>query len=884
MSASLPDGGARDAAPAARRRALGRATAVAGVLCAAFALQAHFVVAYPQPPLFGDPAGYHAVGLRLRGAAALLAQGAGAQAAFESVRGVLYFAGAGAVFGLFDALRPGDLTFLRLVFAGFNTLSMLAGFVLARRLSGGFAGGLAALVLLAWHPSFAVETAKLFPDPVTGCLFAWSAVAYLEALERRRARFGVLAGLALGAGLLVRSQLMSYVLVLLPAACALGLWAGRRVRFTRSLVLALLLGVAPFAALWGAILAGVGDDVHEIEALGNFTFKARYPYGFWQFLDSDGWMGPYRLRGEPYYEALEAAARQERWPLDSRPHQAAFTLRYVAARPLDSLLLVLDNAYRLYDRPPNRYKWDYPFPYAAQVAFHRALLFTALFGLALFAARRPARLGVLFVPACLALLHGLSYPWPRFAQPVLPILLAPAGALLGCVLARQARPRFSAGTRARVLALGLGAGLLFASGLALRDALPELARGARLAGTLAGLGLPFAALARLEAPGIPRSRARRMAACTWLVLAGGLCAHALRSPAWHRVDTTVGGEIAGVEQEIALSPQARTRLRAAGEAYVVIDMQPPEGDARGLVVEVGGRAFPGSALEPTLPRLGEFTLEGGPARGRFAQWWALRVPGDLAAGADTLRVRVRGEPGRPFVVSGDRFGAQQRVYDGPSFGEWPHAAGIKFDYDGDCRLPVRVPLASAGTRSFALRRDGGRGALRGVHRVRVLVLASERGGTAWQSAPVPRAARVALGFRAAYGTRGQAELALDGRALLALPLGGRDDYEVEAPPFALCHRSRARPHGPARGVFFLSGPFAAGRPAELSVSFRAGPSDERMFFVVSADGAQAPSAEEAAACPATLGLPLADGAARVIDATRSRYPQQTGRWSVAAVY
>jgi len=59
--------------------------------------------------------------------------------------------------------------------------------------------------------------------------------------------------------------------------------------------------------------------------------------------------------------------------LRSRPRQALFTLRYVGARPVASALLVLDNAFRLYDRPANDYKWDYPYPYAAQVAAQRVL-------------------------------------------------------------------------------------------------------------------------------------------------------------------------------------------------------------------------------------------------------------------------------------------------------------------------------------------------------------------------------------------------------------------------------------------------------------------------------------------------------------------------------
>ncbi|HVD76351.1 MAG TPA: glycosyltransferase family 39 protein, partial [Vicinamibacteria bacterium] len=272
------------------------------LLLAIFVTQAWFVLAYPQPPVFGDPAGYLAVGRRLQQAALQLVQGeASAREALGSIRGVLYYAGAGTVFAVLDAWRPGDATFVRLVFAAFNTLAAFGAFLLARRLSGSAVGGLAALALCALHPSFAVELANLFPDPVTGCFFVFSAVFFVEALGRRSAGWMVASGAALGAGLLIRSQLMEYALALIAVCFAVTapIWvrdAGRR-----RLAWALAGGLLPFAAGWGAIVYAVGNDLREIEALGNFTFRPRYPYGFWQFLETDGFMGPYRLGTEPYY-------------------------------------------------------------------------------------------------------------------------------------------------------------------------------------------------------------------------------------------------------------------------------------------------------------------------------------------------------------------------------------------------------------------------------------------------------------------------------------------------------------------------------------------------------------------------------------------------------
>src|SRR5262249_6691779 len=134
--------------------------------------------------LFGDPAGYFSVGERFHEAASRLRAGEDARVVFDSVRGVFYLAGVGLLYGLLDALRPADLAFFRLVMAGFNTLAMLGVFFLARRLSGAFAGGLLALGLAALYPSFALQTGRLYPDPVTGCLFVWAAVFYGVAIDR----------------------------------------------------------------------------------------------------------------------------------------------------------------------------------------------------------------------------------------------------------------------------------------------------------------------------------------------------------------------------------------------------------------------------------------------------------------------------------------------------------------------------------------------------------------------------------------------------------------------------------------------------------------------------------------------------------------------------
>ena len=113
---------------------------------------------------------------------------------------------------------------------------------------------------------------------------------------------------------------------------------------------------------------------------------------------------------------------------------------------------------RLYDRPANDYKWDYPFAYRWQVVLQRGIVLLALAGMAVFTAQRPAVAGVFLVPVALGVLHGLTFPWPRYNQPALPILLAAAGAFVAWLASRA--PREARFWRVPGLALGSGALLL----------------------------------------------------------------------------------------------------------------------------------------------------------------------------------------------------------------------------------------------------------------------------------------------------------------------------------------------------------------------------------------------------------------------------------------
>ena len=646
-----------------------RAGAVVILLMAGFFLQVHFLSTYPQPILFGDPGAYYVVGQKLQQAVQGFASGEDFTAVFESVRGLLYFAGVGSLYGLIDSLDPQNIPYFRVVLSGFNTLAMLGCFFLAWRLSSSYAGGLVALILAVLYPPFSVQTGRLFPDPVTGCLFVWSAYLYLKGVQDR-SPFGPFwmfgAGMALTMAVFIRSQLFNYILALLLlviVATAASWW-----RSHRKLVFALLLGCLPVTTLWVGIVRVVGDDLEQIEAFGNFTFSQRYPYGFWQFLDSDGWMGPYRLGQEPFYEAMEAEAADVPELLDSYPRQLLFTAGYVASRASESALMFADNIYRLYDRPANDYKWDYPIAYRTQIRYQQVLLIGAIASFAVIVSQNASWALVFFVPACLSLLHGLSYPWPRFNQPAMPIVIAGAGAFAAWAFYHRYRRTKT------LLAVGLGAGLLWVAGAALRMPVPELARVLRSTGTLLVLAIPFVFVAL---PWSDRRRTAASASC-FLGLALVTIAHDVRSTSWHETSTRLGK----AEQEISLSSEALQRLRRASEAFLVLDLHIPDGDPRGVRVSLNDRTFSSDALEPTMPRFGESTSAGGRNRREYRQWWAIRVtPEDLPEAAPAvLRVVVAAPERDDIVLGGDRFRDQERVYEGPSFGDWPHLVPRIFNY------------------------------------------------------------------------------------------------------------------------------------------------------------------------------------------------------------
>ncbi len=842
------------------------------LLAGGFAIQVHFLESYPQPVLFGDPGAYYVVGQKFQQAAARLVEGEGLASVFESVRGLLYFAGVGSLYALIDALRPKDIEHFRIVLAGFNTFSMLGCFFLGRRLAGAYAGGLLALAMASLYPPFSVQTGRIFPDPLTGCAFVWSAFLYVKGVQEKSPASMFASGLALGTALLIRSQLIQYVGALLALALAGSApWWWRR---HRNLAFALALGFLPAAVLWLGIVRAVGSDLKEVEAFGNFTFRQRYPYGFWQFLDTDGFMGPYRLGQEPYYRALEAEAATRPELLTSYPSQIAFTVSYVASRGSESLLLFLDNVYRLYDRPANDYKWDYPFPYPRQVVYQRAILLTAVAGMATLLAAHPAGAGAFFIPAALALLHGLSYPWPRFNQPAMPILIAGAGAFV--VWAVRERGRRALGAS---LALLLSAAVLLLASASMRMILPELARGLRFLGVACGIGAPFAF-------GALASRDRRAFPSLGLALVVLAGAHELRSRTWHETELRLGADLSEIQQTIALSPEGRGRLRQASEVFLAFDLRVPDGNPQGLSAIVNGRELGPEVWIPTMPRFGESTAAGGRDRRGYRQWWALRLPPEALAGPSSasIQIALRWKGRAPLSVYGDRFRDQEAWYEGPSFGDWPHLAAVKLEYDGDYRLPLRRSLDSTGTSSFIVRRDGSRSRFPGVHRIRILELGTNEGGLSWETAPLRPTGEAAIAFFAYSGKAGSAAMFLDDAPVLSFPLGSGADFDVEASPHRLCHRAEPPRGDMAYGGYVLFTPAAREGPLELAVRFLSGMSADPLFFSLDQRHDQERLSALVARCRGESGAAPVDGVGRILDATRNHYPESTGRWSIVSLH
>jgi len=348
--------------------------------------------------------------------------------------------------------------------------------------------------------------------------------------------------------------------------------------------------------------------------------------------------------------------------------------------------------------------------------------------------------------------------------------------------------------------------------------------------------------------------------------------------------TRLGGPVAGVEQVIRLSPESLGRLRAAPEVFVLFDLTVPRGDLQDAEIEIGGRRWPGGALVPTMPRLRESTATGGRDRRAYPQWWALRLdPSALPANAgEPLKIRLNVPESAEAVLRGDRFTGQDREYEGPSFGDWPNYVALKIEYDGDYRIPAGLPLGSVDTESALWRRSGERKTIASVHRIRIVVPGTNEGWIDWETAPAASSGPTAFVWAAYSGHRGDAELRVAGAPVISPPLGARESFDMSGGGWRLCYQAEPPRQDRAYGEYVLVGPAPAGAPLSLRLTYRAGLSQEPMFFVIDRRVISKDLVRAARACG--VEGPVTDGAARIVDGTHNNYPEDTGRWTVSAVY
>jgi hypothetical protein len=858
--------------------------------------------------LFGDPGTYHIVGMELKGAVSAWLDGVSAREAYESFRPYAYLVGTGSIYALVDAVRGATrsiyrgfggsgqpewlkpLPFFRITWALINTLGMLGAFLLARRLSRSFAGGLLALAAAAVYPSFSTQSPRLFPDPVFSTLFVWSAYYFVRGIQTRSIWAMVVSGFILSGGFFARPQFMNYFPILIGIVTLVSLPFWFRSAMGRKLALSLLLATVPAILVWSAISASVGDDLEQIERFGFFHFpqQQRYPYGFWMFLDSDGWVGPYQLKEHPFYIDMVEEAKDDPELMRSRRRQLWFTARYLGSRLDEAVLLVLDNVYRLFDRPANDYRWDYPFEIRHQVTFHRVTMVLAVCGIVLFAIKTPPMLFVAFVPLILCALHGLSTPKPRYGQPAILILLALAGAFVAALGAHW--PEISKRLRSSPKGIGftLLAGLILVGlGAALFIPFPEAARLLRALGVLGLLAVPFwlVCLSFEQKP-----RLKLLVFCGWASLALVVAAHFARDRNWHEVELEIGKETRGVVQEILLPASARNRLRTASQSFLLFDIYAPSGELEGVEVDVSGRVYPAGSLVPAMPYMGESTSAGGKNPRRYRQWWALALDPAILdrSPAEPLRIRMNVTPshdGPSFYIYGDRFKDQERVYEGPSFGDRRNIAAPKLEYDGDYRLPIRRRLESASTQSYRLDRAGERLSLPSTLRIRVITLESNEAHFGWRTAAWPRGTEASAAFFGySYGSA-DSELLLDGQFAFRFPLASEQDFEMDNGTYRLCYRARPRRGDHMYGGFLLSSPSReAADPIDLMVRYRSGMSNRAMTFSVDFNSEPGSHRELARDCGLGDEVTLVDGAGEIVSAATNSYPKDTGRWSVKFVF
>jgi hypothetical protein len=649
------------------------------------------VTTLPQPLLIGDPAAYFDIGGRF---ASALRAARGIDGLADAVQTLRPYGGlwaTGLVYGLLR-LAHDDL---QTIYAAHAVSLAGAVFFLTRAAARIGGPRLAALTgaLALLYPSWAVICGIVQPEPVI--LLLWTA-----ALDRWLAGAGLrstaVAGLLFALGLALHPQGMWFLLIAL--VIALAPFARALARPTARLrVGALAIGLLPVAAFTAAGEA-YARPVAEVldERYGFWAYSARYPLGFWLFIETDGWQGPLRLDETEYATGFRQAERDGR--LHSAVDRWRYTIGFVASHARASLRTVLRNLDRLWRMPDNPFRRAWLLPYGAQLRLHRALVVLFLLAVPLAFARGAPPLLLPF--AVLSSTYPLYHIFNKYAVPATPFVLLGAALALERLWADRRR------ALAALLAVAALAAFVRPAALALRGAPPGLARGLLDGAHALALAAAFVVVARAWALG-RAARARTLVAAVvlllpWLATAVG--------PGWRRFAVPLDQE---ARHEIA-SP-ALSEL-SASDAYLMLDLQVDDGDPHRLRLDFdGGFSLGGEALEPTMPPFGLATVRGGRDARTFPQWWRARWRPEMAPGGrfglsvhGSEHERLGGDVGVP-----DRDG----VYEGISLGEWPHLSVYRLMHDGEYRLAVRQRLEPAVRGSVA----GGR-VVPGLLGIRIAVI------------------------------------------------------------------------------------------------------------------------------------------------------------------
>jgi hypothetical protein len=842
----------------------------------------YFLRHYPQAAPFDA---YYNVGLRLMRDIVASRSAADLVAAFGAMKGLAYLVGAGALYGPWAMLKPGDFQWMREGLALVDALNLVLAaallFLWTRRLFAAFA------VALLWliFPGFTLNLVRGYPEPFIVLCFLLSLLAFTGGQRRPSLPLYALSGFLFLFSIFVRVQVMPFFLMV---SCLVLLVAARWILAParRRRALAFLAGWLPILGVWVLLLVKVQDPV-RLESFSFHAFQRVYPHGFWLYLDTDGWMGPYNLRQYPFYLSLVEAARHDPDLLASSFRQWVFAAGYVLRHVDESARTVLVNVYRFFAKPTNDYKWDYPYPYGLQRVVQGLVSVIGLAGL--LRSRRP---GVPWAPVglytfALTLLYAISHVELRYHLPVMaPVLL---GAGLWCDEVRQWPPS-SASRRALLAVLTAAALTALLWAWCWRMTQPRWApivHGLAVIGSAATLFAFFRGMTREEA------RAQRRAGTALGALgASALLAVGMTDVGWHdrRLALTPGTNL---RQRIVLGADGRRLLEEAEEAYVVFDLARAE-SARGcLSVEVEGARHGGDELFPAMPHFPLGTTAGGRDPAWFRQWWALPL-------GRAERERLGPEVEIGLLVSpacrntNMTLGADNllrdagRDYEGPSFEEWRKVSVYRLLYDGEHRLPVRRRRLALERRSGRV--EGGRyEPLAADLRIGLVVPRPGGGRLEWETAPAGKRQETSVVFRAESGRTGEGLLHVQGGGTagpVSFPLASREPFAREAGAIQLWYAPERLGEDRTEGLYLVRVPAAlvrAGQPVRLLVTMPTRLSTEERYFAVR------PTPAVDAARHALGSLPVGDGHllegfGRFLDASHNTYPADTGPWELAGVF